>query len=141
MIILRFQMIFINTTTMSNEIIQSNNYSQHYIDSTIETYFIERLKVDPNNEKPTPMEIASMVRDLLNEYVNGDIDVSRKAFNYFVQCSLENMQMIDQLYDVMSMLKQSNESYKSLSAKYQVLNENYRTLQEEHEALMDDYLA
>ncbi len=126
---------------MSNETAQSVHFTQQYVDSTIETYFTERSKVNPDNEHPTPSEIASMIHDLLNDYVNGDIDKARHAFNYFVQCSIENIQMIDQLYDIMTMLKQSNDSFKSLSAKYQVLNENYRTLQEEHEALMEDYLA
>ena len=126
---------------MSTETIQPPRFTQQYIDSTIETYFTERSKVNPDNERPTPSEIISMIHDLLNDYVNGDIDKAKYAFNYFVQCSLENIQMIDQLYDIMSMLKQSNESFKSLSAKYQVLNENYRTLQEEHEALMEEYLS
>jgi hypothetical protein len=126
---------------MSTETAQPPRFRQRYIDNTIEAYFTERSEVNLNDERPTPSEIASMIRDLLNDYVNGDIDKTRHAFNYFVQCSIENVQMVDQLYGVMSMLKQTNESFKSLSAKYQVLNENYRTLQEEHEALVEDYLA
>ena len=126
---------------MSAEHTQPPRFTQRYIDSTIETYFTERSEVNPNNKSPTPSEIALMIRSLLNDYINGDVDEVKHAFNYFVQCSIENVQMIDQLYDVMSMLKQSNESFKSLSAKYRTLNENHKTLQEEHEALMENYLS
>ena len=81
-----------------------------------------------------------MTKDLLNEYVNGDIDSSRHAFNYFVGTSVENINRQEQVKRIMLMLKQLNESHKSLALKYKVLSENYRTLQEEHEALVEDYL-
>lgn len=126
---------------MSNETTQTTRFTQESIDAIITEYFNTTNETDAEDEIPTPYDLALMTRDLLNEYVNGDIDASRHAFNYFVRCSVENIDRQEQVKRIMSMLKQLNESYKSLSTKYQVLNENYRTLQEEHEALMLDYLS
>ena len=126
---------------MSNETIQSASFKQETIDATLTEYFDDLSQLDPNNKNPTPHEIAIMVRDLLNEYVNGDIDTARHAFNYFVGCSVENIDRQEQVKRIMLMLKQLNESNKSLSRKYHELSEKYRTLQEEHEALMEEYLS
>ena len=126
---------------MSNETAQTTRFTQETIDATLTEYFSAVSQLDPNDKEPTPHDLAIMTRDLLNEYVNGDIDASRHAFNYFVACSIENMDRQKQVKRLMFMLKQLNESNKSLASKYKVLNENYITLQEEHEALMEEYLS
>lgn len=123
---------------MSNETIQTMRFTQESIDDTIKDYFDD---YELESDNPTPYDIALMTKDLLNEYVNGDIDTSRHAFNYFVGTGVENIQRQEQVKRIMFMLKQLNESNKSLALKYKVLSENYRTLQEEHEALMEEYLA
>ena len=126
---------------MSNETAQTTRFTQETIDAILTEYFDEASQLDPNDKEPTPYDLAIMTRDLLNDYVNGDVDISRHAFNYFVGCSVENMDRMKQVNRLMLMLKQLNESNKNLALKYKVLNENYRTLQEEHEALMEDYLS
>ena len=126
---------------MSNETAQTTRFTQETIDATLTEYFDAASQLDPNDKEPTPYDLAIMTRDLLNEYVNGDTDTSRHAFNYFVGCSVENIERMEQVKRLMLMLKQLNESNKSLALKYKVLNENYRTLQEEHEALMEEYLS
>ena len=126
---------------MSNETVQTTRFTQETIDTTITEYFNTPSETDMDEERPTPYDLALMTRDLLNEYVNGDIDIARSAFNYFVSCSVENIERMEQVKRLMLMLKQLNESNKSLVSKYAVLNENYRTLQEEHEALMEEYLS
>lgn len=123
---------------MSNETVQNIRFTQESIDELINGYF-DSDSIE--SENPTPYDIALMTRDLLNEYVNGNIDSSRHAFNYFVETSVENIRRQEQVKRIMFMLKQLNESHKSLALKYKVLSENYRTLQEEHEALMEEYLA
>ena len=123
---------------MSNEIIQNMHFTQEFIDDTIKEYF-DSYYIKSDN--PTPHEIALMIRDLLNEYVNGDIETSRHAFNYFVETSVENIRRQEQVKRLMSMLKQLNDSNKNLALKHKVLSENYRTLQEEHEVLMEEYLS
>jgi hypothetical protein len=123
---------------MSNETLQTMRFTQESIDELIKGYF-DSDSIEYDN--PTPHEIALMTRDLLNEYVNGDIDEARHAFNYFVGTSVENIHRQEQVKRIMFMLKQLNESNKSLALKYKVLSENYRTLQEEHEVLMEEYLA
>ena len=123
---------------MSGETVQNIRFTQESIEDTIKEYF-DSYPIE--NDNPTPYDIALMTRDLLNEYVNGDMDSSRHAFNYFVGTSVENIRRQEQVKRIMFMLKQLNESHKSLTLKYKVLNENYRTLQEEHEALMEEYLA
>lgn len=123
---------------MSNETIQNLRFTQESIDDTIKGYF-DSDSIECDN--PTPYDIALMIRDLLNDYVNGDMDSSRHAFNYFVGTSVENIRRQEQVKRIMFMLKQLNESHKSLALKYKVLSENYRTLQQEHEALMEEYLA
>lgn len=82
-----------------------------------------------------------MVRDLLNEYINGDIEAARHSFNYFVGCSVENINRQEQVKRIMLILKQVNETNKNLSRKYHDLSERYRTLQEEHETLTEEYLS
>lgn len=126
---------------MSNETVQTTRFTQETIDSTLTEYFNSSSLLDPNDKEPTPHDLAIMTRDLLNEYINGDINTARAAFNYFVACSVENVDRQKQVERLMLMLKQLNESNKSLALKYKVLNENYRTLQEEHEALMEEYLS
>ena len=123
---------------MSNETVQNTRFTQEYIDDTIKDYF-DSYSIE--SESPTPYDIALMTRDLLNEYVNGDMDASRHAFNYFVGTSVENIRRQEQVKRIMFMLKQLNDSNKNLVLKYKVLSENYRTLQEEHEALIEEYLA
>lgn len=123
---------------MSNEIIQTMSFTQESIDELINGYF-DSYSIESDN--PTPYDIALMTRDLLNEYVNGDMDSSRHAFNYFVGTSVENIRRQEQVKRIMLMLKQLNESYKGLALKYKVLSENYKTLQEEHEALVEEYLS
>ena len=123
---------------MSNETAQNMCFTQESIDEIIKGYF-DSDSIECDN--PTPHEIALMTRDLLHEYVNGDIDVSRHAFNYFVGAGVENIRRQEQVKRIMLMLKQLNESHISLASKYKVLSENYRTLQEEHEALMEEYLT
>ena len=123
---------------MSNETVQNIRFTQESIEDTIKDYF-DSYPIESDN--PTPYDIALMTRDLLNDYVNGDMDASRHAFNYFVGTSVENIRRQEQVKRIMFMLKQLNESNKSLMLKYKVLNENYRTLQEEHEALVEEYLA
>lgn len=123
---------------MSNETSQNIRFTQESIDELINSYFnTDSIECD----NPTPYKIALMVRDLLNDYVNGDMETSKHAFNYFVETSVENIRRQEQVKRIMSMLKQLNESHKSLALKYKVLSENYRTLQEEHEVLMEDYLT
>lgn len=134
-------MIFITSTTMSNETVQTSRFTQEVIDDTIAGYFNGFSETNAGDELPTPHDLALMTRDLLNDYINGDIDVARHAFNYFVDCSVENIVRQEQVKRIMLMLKQLNESNKSLALKYKVLNENYRTLQEEHEALIEEYLS
>lgn len=126
---------------MSNENIQTARFTQETIDATLTEYFDEISQLDPNNKNPTPHEIAIMVRDLLTDYISGDTESARHSFNYFVGCSIENIDRQEQVKRIMLMLNQINESNKSLAQKYQVLCENYRTLQEEHEALMEEYLS
>ena len=126
---------------MTNETVQYTCFTQETIDATLTEYFDDLSQSDPDNKNPTPHEIAIMVRDLLNEYINGDIETARHSFNYFVGCSVENIDRQEQVKRIMRMLKQLNESNKSLAQKYQVLCENYRTLQEEHETLMEEYLS
>ena len=128
-------MIFIIVITMSTE---TTRFTQESIDALIKDYF---ESASEESENPTPYEIALMTRDLLNEYVNGDMETSKHAFNYFVGTSVENIQRQEQVKRIMLMLKQLNESNKNLALKHKVLSENYRTLQEEHEALMEEYLA
>lgn len=123
---------------MSNETFQTMRFTQESIDELIEDYFESDSE---ECENPTPYEIALMIKDLLHEFVNGDMNASKHAFNYFVGTSIENIHRQEQVKRIMSMLKQLNESNKSLALKYNVLSENYRTLQEEHEALMEEYLA
>ena len=123
---------------MSNETVQNMRFTQESIDELIKDYF-EQCSEESDN--PTPYDIAIMTRDLLNEYVNGDMDASRHAFNYFVGTSVENIRRQEQVKRIMLMLKQLNETNKSIALKYKVLSENYRTLQEEHEALIEEYLA
>ena len=123
---------------MSNETVQNIRFTQESIEDTIKGYF-DSYSIECDN--PTPYDIALMTRDLLNEYVNGNMDASRHAFNYFVGASVENVRRQEQVKRIMFMLKQLNESHKSLALKYKVLSENYKTLQEEHEALMEEYLA
>lgn len=124
--------------TMSIETVQTTRFTQESIDELINGYF-DSDSIECDN--PTPYDIALMTRDLLNEYVNGDMDSSRHAFNYFVGTSVENIRRQEQVKRIMFMLKQLNESNKNLALKYKVLSENYRTLQQEHEALMEEYLA
>ena len=131
-------MFFIIMITMSNETFQTMSFTQESIEDTIKDYF-DSYSIE--SENPTPYDIALMTRDLLNEYVNGDMESSRHAFNYFVGTSVENIHRQEQVKRIMFMLKQLNESHKSLALKYKVLSENYRTLQEEHEALVEEYLA
>lgn len=126
---------------MSKETVQSSCFTQEAIDATLTEYFDELSQSDPNNKNPTPHEITIMVRDLLKDYISGDIEVARHAFNYFVGCSVENIYRQEQVKRIMLMLKQLNESNKSLALKYRDLSENYRTLQEEHETLMEEYLS
>ena len=126
---------------MSNETAQSTGFTQETIDATITEYFDEISRSDPNNKNPTPHEIAIMIRDLLKDYVSGDIDTARHAFNYFVGCSVENIDRQEQVKRIMLMLKQLNDSNKSFAKKYRELSEKYRTLQEEHEILMEEYLS
>lgn len=126
---------------MSNETAHPTRFTQETIDATLTEYFDAASQLDPNDEEPTPHDLAIMTRDLLNEYINGDIDAARHAFNYFVACSVENMDRQKQVERLMLMIRQLNESNKSLALKYKVLSENYRTLQEEHEALMEEYLS
>ena len=126
---------------MSNETAQTTCFTQETIDTTLTEYFDAPSEKNMDDERPTPYDLAIMTRDLLNDYVSGDIDAARHAFNYFVSCSVENMDRMDQVNRLMRMLKQLNESNKNLALKYKVLNENYRTLQEEHEALMEEYLS
>ena len=128
-------MIFIIVITMSTE---TTRFTQESIDALIKDYF---ESASEESENPTPYEIALMTRDLLNEYVNGDMETSKHAFNYFVGTSVENIQRQEQVKRIMLMLKQLNESNKNLALKHKVLSENYRTLQEEHEALMEEYLS
>ena len=123
---------------MSNEAAQSRRFTQESIEDTIKHYF---ESYSEEIDIPTPHEIALMTRDLLNEYVNGNMDDSRHAFNYFVGTSVENIRRQEQVKQIMLMLKQLNETNKNLALKYKVLSENYRTLQEEHEALVEEYLA
>lgn len=123
---------------MSNETVQTMSFTQESIDELINGYF-DSYSIESDN--PTPYDIALMTRDLLNEYVNGDMDSSRHAFNYFVGTSVENIRRQEQVKRIMLMLKQLNESYKGLALKYKVLSENYKTLQEEHEALVEEYLS
>ena len=126
---------------MSNETTQTTRFTQESIDTIITEYFDSLSQLDPNDKDPTPHDLALMTRDLLNDYINGDIDTARHAFNYFVDCSVENIIRQKQVERLMRMLKQLNESNKSLALKYKTLNENYKTLQEEHEALMEAYLS
>ena len=123
---------------MSNETLQTMRFTQESIDELIKDYFESDSEESDN---PTPYEIALMTRDLLNEYVNGDMETSKHAFNYFVGTGVENIHRQEQVKRIMFMLKQLNESNKTIALKYKVLSENYRTLQEEHEALMEEYLA
>ena len=123
---------------MLNENIQNTHFTQESIDDLIKNYF-DSYSI--KSDIPTPHEIALMIRDLLNDYVNGDIETSKHAFNYFVGTSIENIRRQEQVKQIMFMLKQLNDSNKNLALKYKVLSENYRTLQEEHEALMEEYLS
>ena len=123
---------------MSTETTQNMHFAEDSIEETIKDYF---NSVSTESENPTPYDIALMVRDLLNDYVNGDMETSKHAFNYFVGTSVENIRRQEQVKRIMYMLKQLNDSHKSLILKYKVLGENYMTLQEEHEALMEEYLA
>ena len=123
---------------MSNENVQNTRFTQESIDDLIKNYF-DSYSIE--SDKPTSHEIALMVRDLLNDYVNGDIETSKYAFNYFVGTSVENIRRQEQVKRIMFMLKQLNDSNKILALKYKELSEKYMTLQEEHEALMEDYLA
>ena len=131
-------MIFIIIVTMSTETTQNMHFAEDSIEETIKDYF---NSVSTESENPTPYDIALMVRDLLNDYVNGDMETSKHAFNYFVGTSVENIRRQEQVKRIMYMLKQLNDSHKSLILKYKALSENYMTLQEEHEALMEEYLA
>lgn len=126
---------------MSSETTQTTRFTQETIDATLTEYFDAASQLDPNDAEPTPHDLAIMTRDLLNDYINGDVDTARHAFNYFVACSVENIDRQRQVKQLMFMLKQLNESNKSLALKYKVLSENYQTLQEEHEALMEEYLS
>lgn len=123
---------------MSSETVQNTRFTQESIDETIKDYF-DTYSIECDN--PTPYEIALMTRDLLNDYVNGEMETSKHAFNYFVGASVENIRRQEQVKRIMLMLKQLNESHKSLALKYKVLSENYRTLQEEHEVLIEEYLS
>lgn len=123
---------------MSTETTQNMHFAEDSIEETIKDYF---NSVSTESENPTPYDIALMVRDLLNDYVNGDMETSKHAFNYFVGTSVENIRRQEQVKRIMYMLKQLNDSHKSLILKYKALSENYMTLQEEHEALMEEYLA
>lgn len=123
---------------MSNETVQNTHFTQESIDNLIKNYF-DSYSIEGDN--PTPYEIALMIRDLLNDYVNGDIETSKHAFNYFVGTSVENIRRQEQVKRIMYMLKQLNDSNKKLASKYKELSEKYITLQEEHEALMEEYLS
>jgi hypothetical protein len=106
---------------MSNETVQNTYFTQESIDDLIKNYF-DSYSAESDN--PTPHEIALMVRDLLNDYVNGDFDTSKHAFNYFVGTSVENIRRQEQVKRIMFMLKQLNESNKNLALKYKDLSEN-----------------
>lgn len=124
---------------MSSEDGQCSRFTQEIIDATITEYFDSISKVDSANF-PTTREVAVMVHDVLGKYISGETEQAKYAFNFFVQCAVENVQSDQEIKRIMTMLKQVNESYKELLSKHASLREEHLSLQQEHEALMEEYL-
>ena len=110
-------------------------YSQEYIDGIINEFFAHEITDDT---PPTSKEVTDMVRDLLNEYVNGNEHDSRYAFNFFVNCSLENVYMGTQIRIIMTALSKVNERYKNLARMHESLQQSYELLKAKNIALMQE---